>query len=51
MREDPSLIPECLQALARLHARIHDQAAPQLLGSLKSKLAANIAGTGFSANR
>jgi hypothetical protein len=47
MREDPSLIPECLQTLARLHARIHDQPAPQLFGSLKSRLATNIAGTGF----
>ena len=28
MREDPSVIPECLQALARLNARIHDQPAP-----------------------
>jgi len=46
MREDPSLIPECLLALARLHARIHDQPAPQL-GRLKSRLAANIAGTGL----
>jgi hypothetical protein len=44
MREDPSLIPECLQALARLHARIHDQPTRQL-GSLKSRLATNIAGT------
>jgi aminoglycoside phosphotransferase (APT) family kinase protein len=46
MREDPSLIPECLQALARLHARIHGEPARQL-GSLKSKLAANIDGTGL----
>src|ERR1700756_5395670 len=23
MREDPSVIPECVQALARLHTRIH----------------------------
>jgi aminoglycoside phosphotransferase (APT) family kinase protein len=46
MREDPRLIPECLLALARLHARIHDQAARQL-GSLKSRLATNIAGTGL----
>jgi hypothetical protein len=46
MREDPSLIPECLLALARLHGRIHGQPAPQL-GSLKSKLATNIAGTGL----
>ena len=46
MREDPSLVPECLLALARLHARIHDQPARQL-GSLKSKLATNIAGTGL----
>ena len=36
MRQDPSLIPECLLALARLHARIHDQLARQL-GSLKSR--------------
>src|SRR6516164_11186170 len=47
MREDPSVIPECLQALARLHARIHTHRARQLFGSLKSRLATNIAGTGF----
>ena len=47
MREDPSLIPECLLALARVHAHIHDQPAPQLLASLKSRLATNIAGTGL----
>jgi hypothetical protein len=46
MREDPSVIPECLQILAQLHARIHSQPARQL-GSLKSKLATNIAGTGL----
>ena len=46
IREDPSLIPECLQALARLHARIHDQPARQF-GSLKSRLATNIAGIGL----
>jgi hypothetical protein len=46
IREDPSVVPECVQALARLHARIHDQSARQL-GSLKSKLATNIASTGF----
>jgi Phosphotransferase enzyme family len=46
MREDPSVIPECLQALARLHARIHGQPARQL-GSLKSRLATNIAGIGL----
>jgi aminoglycoside phosphotransferase (APT) family kinase protein len=46
MRADPSVIPECLQTLARLHARIHGQPARQL-GSLKSKLATNIAGTGL----
>ena len=46
MREDPSRIPECLLALARLHVRIHDQPARQL-GSLKSRLATNIAGPGF----
>jgi tRNA A-37 threonylcarbamoyl transferase component Bud32 len=46
MKEDPSLIPECLQALARLHARIHGQLARQF-GSLKSKLATNIAATGL----
>ena len=45
MREDPSVIPECLLALARLHARIHGQPARQL-ASLKSRLAENIAGTG-----
>jgi hypothetical protein len=42
MREDLSLIPECLLALARLHARIHSQ-----LGCLKSRLATRIAGTGL----
>jgi Ser/Thr protein kinase RdoA (MazF antagonist) len=47
VREDPSVIPECLLALARLHARIHAQPARQLLGSLKSRLATNIAGVGF----
>jgi Ser/Thr protein kinase RdoA (MazF antagonist) len=46
MREDSSLIPECLLALARLHARIHGETALQF-GSLKSRLATNIAGTGF----
>jgi len=46
MREDPSLISECLLALARLHARIHAEPARQL-GSLKSRLATNIAGTGL----
>src|SRR6516162_7037872 len=46
IREDPSLIPECLQTLARLQARIHAEPARQL-GSLKSRLAANIAGTGL----
>ena len=46
MREDPSVIPEYLQALARLHARIHSHRARQL-GSLKSKLATNIAGAGL----
>jgi tRNA A-37 threonylcarbamoyl transferase component Bud32 len=46
MREDPSVIPEGLQALARLHARIHSQPARQL-GSLKSRLATNIADTGL----
>src|SRR6516162_5148919 len=34
MREDPSAIPECLQGLVRLHARIHTHAADQF-GSLK----------------
>ena len=42
MREDPSAIPECLQALARLHRRIHTHPAHQL-GRLKSRLATNIA--------
>jgi aminoglycoside phosphotransferase (APT) family kinase protein len=46
MREDPSVIPECLEALARLHARIHGQLARQL-GSLKARLATNIAATGL----
>jgi hypothetical protein len=45
MREDPSLIPECLLALARLHASIHSQPAREFR-SLKSRLATNIAGTG-----
>jgi aminoglycoside phosphotransferase (APT) family kinase protein len=49
MREDPSLIPECLETLARLHARIHGQPARQLR-SLKSTLATNIAGTGLLNN-
>jgi hypothetical protein len=39
-------IPACPLALARLHARIHGQPARQL-GSLKSRLAINIAGTGL----
>jgi aminoglycoside phosphotransferase (APT) family kinase protein len=46
MREDPSLTPDCLLVLARLHARIHSQPARQL-GSLKSRLAANITATGL----
>jgi hypothetical protein len=46
MREDPSLTPECLLVLARLHARVHGQPARQL-GSLKSKLATSIAGIGL----
>jgi Phosphotransferase enzyme family len=45
MREDPSVIPDCLVALARLHAR-HSQPARQL-GGLKSRLATYIAGTGL----
>jgi Ser/Thr protein kinase RdoA (MazF antagonist) len=44
MREDPSLIPECLQALARLHARIHTHPAREIDG-LKSRLATRIAAT------
>jgi aminoglycoside phosphotransferase (APT) family kinase protein len=44
MREDPSVIPECLQALARLHARIHIHPAREIDG-LKSRLATRIAGT------
>jgi Phosphotransferase enzyme family len=44
MREDPSVIPECLRTLARLHARIHTHPARQL-GGLKSRLATRIAGT------
>jgi aminoglycoside phosphotransferase (APT) family kinase protein len=43
MTGNPSVIPECLQTLAQLHARIHAHPARQL-GSLKSRLAANIAG-------
>jgi len=46
MREDPSVIPECLETLARLHARIHGQPARQF-GGLKSRLATNIVGTGL----
>jgi aminoglycoside phosphotransferase (APT) family kinase protein len=46
MREDPSVIPECLHALARLHARIHDQRAREIR-NLKSNLATKIAGTGL----
>jgi hypothetical protein len=46
MRENPSVIPECLETLARLHARIHRQPTRQL-GSLKSRLATNIAGIGL----
>src|SRR6516165_9045313 len=46
MREDPRLIPECLLTLARLHARLRDLPARQF-GSLKSRLATNIAGTGL----
>jgi hypothetical protein len=44
MSGDPSVTPECLETLARLHARIHSQPARQL-GRLKSRLATNIAGT------
>jgi Ser/Thr protein kinase RdoA (MazF antagonist) len=46
MRADPSVTPECLQALARLHARIHSQPARQF-GSLKSRLASRIVGIGL----
>jgi aminoglycoside phosphotransferase (APT) family kinase protein len=46
MREDPSVVSECLETLARVHARIHTHRARQF-GSLKSKLATNIAGTEF----
>jgi hypothetical protein len=46
MREEPSLVPECLLTLARLHARIHGQPAREFR-SLKSRLATNIAGTGL----
>jgi hypothetical protein len=44
MREDPSVIPECLEKLARLHERIHAHLAHQF-GGLKSRLATNIART------
>jgi hypothetical protein len=44
MREHPRVISECLETLARLHARIHAHPARRL-GSLKSRLATNIAGT------
>jgi aminoglycoside phosphotransferase (APT) family kinase protein len=46
MREDPSVTPECLQALAGLHAHIHNEPAHQL-GCVKSRLATRIAGTGL----
>ena len=46
MQEDPSLVPECLEILVRLHARIHTHPAHEL-GSLKLRLAANIARTGL----
>jgi aminoglycoside phosphotransferase (APT) family kinase protein len=44
MREDPSVVPECLGILSRLHARIHTHPAHQL-GSLNSRLTTNIAST------
>ena len=46
MQEDLSLVPECLEILVRLHARIHTHPAHEF-GSLKSRLAANIARTGL----
>ena len=42
MREDPTVVPEYLEILARLQARIHTYPAPQL-GGLKLRLATNIA--------
>ena len=42
MREDPTVVPEYLEILARLQARIHTYPAPQL-ASLKLQLATNIA--------
>ena len=42
MREDPTVVLEYLEILARLQARIHTYPAPQL-GSLKLQLATNIA--------
>jgi aminoglycoside phosphotransferase (APT) family kinase protein len=44
MRLDPSSIPGYLEILAQLHTHIHSHAAHQF-GSLKSRLAANIART------
>jgi aminoglycoside phosphotransferase (APT) family kinase protein len=44
MQEDPRLVPECLEILVRLHARINTHPAHEL-GSLKLRLAANIART------
>ena len=46
MQEDPRLVLECLEILVRLHARIHTHPAHEL-GSLKLRLAANIASTGL----
>jgi Ser/Thr protein kinase RdoA (MazF antagonist) len=46
MQEDPRLVPECLGILVRLHARIHTHPAHKP-GSLKLRLAANIARTGL----
>lgn len=44
MRDDPALVPTHLEILAGLQTHIHAHPAPQF-GSLKVRLAANIAGT------
>jgi aminoglycoside phosphotransferase (APT) family kinase protein len=44
MRENSAIIPQCLEILARLHARIHACPADRL-GSVKLRLATNIART------
>ena len=44
MRDDPALVPACLDVLARLQSGIHAHPAPWF-GSLEERLAANIAST------